>query len=176
MKKKQLEFEYRDSFLKKNKDYIVLSATFDLEKGNVEEMKQIVSERKKKRIESQPLDMPNAGSVFRNPTGNYAGSLIENANLKGYNMNGAEISKKHANFIVNTGGATGKDIINLINKDELKEKNEQILEKDKDTINNIVDKSKNWYTENKDKIFHKSKKNYESDKNTVKELYDKISN
>ena len=125
MKKEELEFEYRDSFLKKNKDYIVLSATFELEKGNIEEMKQIVSERKKKRIETQPLDMPNAGSVFRNPKDNYAGSLIEKANLKGYNINGAEISKKHANFIVNTGGATGKDIIKLINKvkKEIKEKN-----------------------------------------------------
>ena len=124
MKKEDLEFEYRDSFLKKNKDYIVLSATFKLQEGNIEEMKKIVSERKKKRIESQPLDMPNAGSVFRNPTGNYAGSLIEKANLKGYNINGAEISKKHANFIVNTGNATGKDIISLINKikQEIKEK------------------------------------------------------
>ena len=124
MKKEELEFEYRDSFLKKNKGYIVLSATFELEKGNIEEMKQIVSERKKKRITSQPLDMPNAGSVFRNPIDNYAGSLIEKANLKGYNINGAEISKKHANFIVNTGNATGKDIISLINKvkQEIKEK------------------------------------------------------
>ena len=124
MKKDELEFEYRDSFLKKNKDFVVLSATFELQKGNIEEMKQIISERKKKRIESQPLEMPNAGSVFRNPTGNYAGSLIEKANLKGYNINGAEISKKHANFIVNTGNATGKDIISLVNKiqQEIKEK------------------------------------------------------
>ena len=77
-----------------------------------------------KRLETQPLDMPYAGSVFRNPINNYAGSLIEKANLKGYNINGAEISKKHANFIVNTGNATGKDIISLINKvkQEIKEK------------------------------------------------------
>ena len=125
LKKDELEFEYRDSFLKKNKDYIVLSATFELEKGNIDEMKLIIEERKKKRISSQPLDMPNAGSVFRNPEGGYAGELIEQANLKGYNINGAEVSTKHANFIVNKGNATGKDILNLIEKiqKEIKEKN-----------------------------------------------------
>lgn len=125
MKKEELSFEYRDSFLKRNKDYIVLSATFELEEGNTEEMKELVNERKQKRISSQPLDIPNAGSVFRNPEGTYAGALIEEANLKGYNINGAEVSTKHANFIVNKGGATGEDIINLIEKiqKEIKEKN-----------------------------------------------------
>lgn len=116
MQSKELNFEYRDSFFKRNKDYIVLSATFELEKGNTEEMKQLIEERKKKRMASQPLDMPNAGSVFRNPEDMYAGALIEKANLKGYNINGAEISTKHANFIVNKGNATGKDIIELIEK------------------------------------------------------------
>ena len=69
--------------------------------------------------------MPNAGSVFRNPQNNYAGALIESANLKGYNINGAEVSTKHANFIVNKGGATGKDIVRLIEKvqTEVKKKN-----------------------------------------------------
>ena len=120
-----LDFEYRDSFIKKNKGYIVLSATFELEKGNILEMKELVEERKQKRISTQPLDLPNAGSVFRNPTGNHAGALIENADLKGYNINGAEVSTKHANFIVNKGGASGKDIIELIEKiqKEIKEKN-----------------------------------------------------
>ena len=116
MKKEELEFSYRNSFLKKNKKYIVLSATFELNEGNIEEMQRIVEERKQKRIASQPLDMPNAGSVFRNPEGNYAGALIEQANLKGYNINGAEVSTKHANFIVNKGNANGKDIIALIEK------------------------------------------------------------
>ena len=125
MQKNQLEFEYRDSFLKRNKDYIVLSATFELKKGNIQEMKHLVEERRQKRIASQPLDMPNAGSVFRNPEGFYAGALIEQANLKGYNINGAEVSQKHANFIVNSGNATGKDIVSLIEKiqKEIKEKN-----------------------------------------------------
>lgn len=124
MEKKELDFSYRDSFLKKNKDYIVLSATFELTRGNIEEMKTQIQERKRKRIESQPLDMPSAGSVFRNPANNYAGALIEKNNLKGYNINGAEVSTKHANFIVNKGNATGRDIVELINKiqKEIKEK------------------------------------------------------
>ena len=78
-------------------------------------MKKQVEERKQKRFASQPLNLPSAGSVFRNPENMYAGELIEKCNLKGYNINGAEVSTKHANFIVNVGGATGKDIIALIN-------------------------------------------------------------
>ena len=132
MKKEELEFSYRTSFLKRNKKYIVLSATFELVHGNRDEMKKLVETRMKKRIETQPLDMPNAGSVFRNPKDNYAGALIEKANLKGYNINGAEVSTKHANFIVNKNNATGKDIIMLIEKiqKEIKEKEniELILE------------------------------------------------
>ena len=126
MKNNELNFEYRDSFLKKNKEYIVLSATFELTKGNIEEMRELVEERKQKRIDSQPLELPNAGSVFRNPEGSYAGALIEKANLKGYNINDAEVSNKHANFIVNKGNATGKDIISLITKiqKEIKEQDD----------------------------------------------------
>lgn len=120
----ELEYSYRNSFLKRNKKYIVLSATFMLKDGNIEEMQKIVEERKQKRISTQPYDQANAGSVFRNPEGNTAGSLIEKANLKGYCINDAEVSTKHANFIVNKGNATGKDIIELIEKiqKEIKEK------------------------------------------------------
>ena len=125
LSKKELEFSYRTSFLKRNKKYIVLSATFQLEDGNKEEMKALIEQRMKKRTETQPLELPNAGSVFRNPEGNHAGALIEQANLKGFNINGAEVSTKHANFIVNKGNATGKDIIELIEKvqKEIKDKN-----------------------------------------------------
>lgn len=111
----QMQFSYRNSLLKANKDYIVLSTTFKLPNGNPEEMKKLAEERKYKRINSQPLNYPNAGSVFRNPEGKYAGELIEKCNLKGYNINGAEVSTKHANFIINNQNAKGKDIIALIN-------------------------------------------------------------
>lgn len=120
---KELSFSYRDSFLKKHPEYIVLSTTFELEKHDITEMKNKVIERRNKRNASQPLNLPSAGSVFRNPENMHAGELIEKSNLKGYNINGAEVSNKHANFIVNNGNATGKDIIKLINiiKEKVKE-------------------------------------------------------
>lgn len=114
LKNEDLEYTYRDSFLKKHPEYIVLSTTFELTYANSETLKNLISERRKKRIASQPLEFPSAGSVFRNPENMYAGALIEKLNLKGLNIGGAEISKKHANFIVNVGNATGKDIIKLI--------------------------------------------------------------
>lgn len=116
MTKEELEFEYRSSIFKKEKNYIVVSAYLKLTRGNKEEILEKISKRRVKRLETQPLDMPSAGSVFRNPENMHAGALIEQCGLKGYNINGAEVSTKHANFIVNTGGATGKDITKLIEK------------------------------------------------------------
>lgn len=115
MKNSELNFEYRDSFLKKNKDFICVSAVLTLEDGNKEESIELINTRRERRIATQPLEYPSAGSVFRNPEGMHAGELIEKCGLKGYNINGAEISEKHANFIVNKGNCTGKDIIELIN-------------------------------------------------------------
>lgn len=112
----ELNFSYRDSFFKKNKGYYIISATLKLNRGNKEEILEKISKRRVKRIETQPLDMPSAGSVFRNPEGMHAGELIEKIGLKGYNLNGAMVSEKHANFIVNKGNASGKDIVKLIQK------------------------------------------------------------
>ncbi len=111
-----LEYEYRDSFLKKNQGYIALSVTLELTQGNPTTMKKLIAERRLKRIAAQPLNMPSAGSVFRNPEGMYAGELIEKCNLKGYTIGGAKVSEKHANFIVNNDHATGEDILKLIDK------------------------------------------------------------
>lgn len=116
MTKESLEFNYRDSLFKRNKNYIIVSAKLKLAYGDKQEILEKITKRRVKRLESQPLDMPSAGSVFRNPEGNHAGALIEQCNLKGYNINGAEVSTKHANFIVNTGGAKGEDIVKLIEK------------------------------------------------------------
>lgn len=124
MSKEDLEFEYRSSIFKKEKDYIIVSAVLNLSRGNKEEILEKISKRRVKRLETQPLDMPSAGSVFRNPESLHAGALIEQCGLKGYNINGAEVSNKHANFIVNTGGATGKDIIKLIEKIQAEVKKE----------------------------------------------------
>jgi len=114
MVNKELDFHYRSSFLQKNKDYICLEATIKLKKGNKEEMENIVSERKKRRLESQPLEYPSAGSVFRNPEGDFAGRLIEELGYKGLEKGGAQVSTKHANFIINKGNAKAKDIKELI--------------------------------------------------------------
>lgn len=122
---KDMDFSYRNSFIKKNKDYIVLEVVLKLKPGNKEEMNAVIEKRFEKRKATQPLEYPSAGSVFRNPEGMYAGKLIEDANLKGYSIGGAMISDMHANFIVNKDNATGEDIINLINlaKDKVKENN-----------------------------------------------------
>ena len=112
----ELEFNYRESFFKYNKDYIILSCKIILSHGNKEEILELISNRRVRRMESQPLNYPSAGSVFRNPEGNYAGKLIEDCGFKGYKLGGAMVSLKHANFIINYDGATGRDIVLLINK------------------------------------------------------------
>ena len=112
----ELEFGYRNSFLKHNKDFIVLDVTLELTHGIKEEILNIINERAKKRKESQPLEYPSAGSVFRNPENDYAGRLIEEQGFKGMNINGAEVSTKHANFIINADSCKGSDIVELINK------------------------------------------------------------
>lgn len=116
MENKELDFSYRDSFFKKNKDYYIVSAQIKLKKGNKEEILEKINKRRIKRLETQPLDMPSAGSVFRNPEGMHAGELIEKCKFKGYSIKDAEVSTKHANFIINKGNAKGKEIVQLIEK------------------------------------------------------------
>ena len=89
--------------------------TLELEKGVGRSIKERIENNLKKRKDSQPLDMPSAGSVFKNPPGRFAGMLIEESGLKGKRIGGAMISPKHANFIVNAGNAKASDIIELIN-------------------------------------------------------------
>lgn len=113
LKKEEIKHSYRHTDLKE-KPWIILSATFKLEKGDKEESLALVRDRKERRLATQPLDMPSAGSVFRNPLNDHAGRLIEAAGLKGKKIGGAMVSEKHANFIVNTGDATSNDIKNLI--------------------------------------------------------------
>lgn len=116
MVNKELDFHYRTSFLKKHKDYICLEATFNLKKGNKELLEEVVNDRKKRRLESQPLEYPSAGSVFRNPKDMFSGKLIEDLGYKGYTNGGAMVSSKHANFIINYNNATAQDIKDLIDK------------------------------------------------------------
>lgn len=120
LNKEDINYSYRCTNLK---EYIILKVYFKLEKGNREELLSLIKERTEKRKASQP-NKPSAGSVFRNPEGDYAGRLIEESGLKGREIGGAKISNKHANFIVNNKNATSNDIITLINliKVTIKEK------------------------------------------------------
>lgn len=124
MKSNELEYSYRDSFLKRNKEYICIEVTLALEYEDKELIKNKMIDRRDRRISSQPVNMPSAGSVFRNPKGLSAGKLIEDIGLKGYTIGGAQISEKHANFIINKSNATYEDIISLIEytKKKVKEK------------------------------------------------------
>lgn len=110
----ELEFSYRTSLLQKKRPGICLEAVLKLEKGNREEIVAELQKNKDYRRETQPWDHPNCGSVFRNPLPHYAGQLIQESGLKGYQIGGAKISELHGNFIVNTGNATAKDVLDLI--------------------------------------------------------------
>ncbi len=112
--KSDFDFSYRMSYFQKYPGYICLSAKFKLGFGNKDEIMTLVNDRRERRILSQPLEFPSAGSVFRNPLGDFAGRLIEEAGFKGMIHGGAQVSVKHANFIVNVGGATGRDVKELI--------------------------------------------------------------
>ena len=120
--KDDISFGYRYTSLKNN--YIVLSATFICEKGNPIEVLSDIQARNEKRRDTQPLDKPSVGSIFRNPEDIPAGRLIEELGLKGMKVGGAMVSEKHANFIINNGNATFDDVIKLIDKikKEAKEK------------------------------------------------------
>ena len=118
-----LEFGYRTSFFKKNSSYYIVEVNLKLVQGDSDEILEKISKRRVKRLETQPLDMPSAGSVFRNPEGMHAGALIENCGLKGFSIGGAMVSSKHANFIVNNGNCTGMEVVQVIDrvKREVKE-------------------------------------------------------
>ena len=111
--KEQLELGYRTSKVMKE-NYVVVSALFQLEEGNEEKIQGRVDELTAKREEKQPLEYPSAGSTFKRPEGYFAGKLIQDAGLKGYSIGGAAVSSKHSGFVINKGGATAKDILDLI--------------------------------------------------------------
>ena len=109
----EMEFEYRKSLLSR-KDYIVLSAVIELQPGNVEEIKEIMADYSNRRSTKQPLNFPSAGSTFKRPEGHFAAKLIDDCGLRGLNLRGAQVSDKHCGFVINSGGATAKDILDLM--------------------------------------------------------------
>ena len=136
LNKDELDFSYRHSRLMEE-NLICLSATLKLENKDISLIEEVVNKRKEKRMETQPLEYPSAGSVFRNPFNDFAGRLVEECNLKGKQIGGAMISLKHANFIINKDNATGKDVLDLINlaKKEVKEKFNIELKQEQELFN-----------------------------------------
>ena len=114
LENKEMNFHYRSSFLQTHRDYVCLEVILKLNVGKREAIEDVIRERRERRVVSQPLEYPSAGSVFRNPEGGFAGQLIEESGLKGMTKGGAMISDKHANFVINYKDATSSDIKYLI--------------------------------------------------------------
>ena len=114
IQKKDLNFSYRQSSF--NKDDILLSAKFNLKKADKDIIKENFIEAQSGRKKSQPLNKRSAGSLFKNPKNNSAGKLLDEAGLKGLSIGDAKISKKHANFFINDGDASSRDMLMLIKK------------------------------------------------------------
>ncbi len=108
----KLELGYRTSVIPK-RGYLVLEAEFALAEGSMEEIKAVMDDLAFRRKDKQPIEFPSAGSTFKRPEGYFAGKLIEDSGLKGFTVGGAQVSEKHAGFVINKGGATAADIYNL---------------------------------------------------------------
>lgn len=109
----ELSLGYRHSVYTDN-GFTVVSAVLKLKKGNADEIKAAMDDKLFRRRDKQPLEFPSAGSTFKRPEGYFAGALIEECGLKGYTVGGAQVSEKHAGFVINRGGATSDDILRLI--------------------------------------------------------------
>lgn len=109
----QMELGYRTSVFAKNGD-IVLSAQIQLQPGNVDEIRSYMEDLKERRTTKQPLEFPSAGSTFKRPEGYFAGQLIQETGLRGFQVGGAQVSEKHCGFVINKDNATAADIMALI--------------------------------------------------------------
>lgn len=115
----ELKLGYRTSVIPK-KGYLVLEAVVSLTEGNMEEIKAVMDDLAFRRKDKQPLEFPSAGSTFKRPEGYFAGKLIEDCGLKGFSVGGAQVSEKHAGFVINKGGAKANDIYCLCKEVEKK--------------------------------------------------------
>lgn len=113
VKGEDMDFGYRHSILEETGD-IVLSVTYKLAKGDRQEIQSTMAELTQKRNEKQPVQYPSAGSFFKRPEGHFAGKLVQDAGLKGLTVGGAQVSQLHSGFVINVGGATATDIIDLM--------------------------------------------------------------
>ena len=113
LKNEELELGYRTSIVAK-KNYIVLEAEYQLQVGDKADIRAKMDELKLQRVTKQPLEYPSAGSTFKRPEGYFAGKLIQDAGLRGFQVGGAQVSEKHCGFVINTGNATAADIMELM--------------------------------------------------------------
>lgn len=113
IQKENLELGYRTSIIAR-KNYIVLEASIELKQGEMEEIKSRMDELKEKRTGKQPLEYPSAGSTFKRPEGYFAGKLIQDAGLRGFQVGGAQVSEKHCGFVINKDNAAASDIVELM--------------------------------------------------------------
>lgn len=109
----EMNFRYRGSVVE-DEGYIVLEAVMKLKEGNLEEIQTRIDELSVQRKTKQPIEFPSAGSTFKRPEGYFAGKLIQDSGLRGYKVGGAQVSEKHCGFVINAGGATAADVIQLI--------------------------------------------------------------
>ena len=109
----EMNFRYRGSVVE-DEGYIVLEAVMELKEGNLEEIQARIDELSIQRKTKQPIEYPSAGSTFKRPEGYFAGKLIQDAELRGYRVGGAQVSEKHCGFVINAGGATAADVMQLM--------------------------------------------------------------
>lgn len=114
LSKEEMVFDYRKSILQEHKDWILVEATFTMTPRNPQEIMKVLDKRKEKRMSTQPWNFASAGSIFRNPDEKPAWQYIDECDLRGYEIGGAQVSPKHSNFIVNNGYASARDILELI--------------------------------------------------------------
>lgn len=111
-----LEFSYRHSIFKDHPDWVIIGAQLELEPGDKGQIEAKMRELNSARREKQPLEYPSAGSTFKRPEGHFAAKLIDDCGLKGFTVGGAQVSEKHGGFVINKGGATAADVLELIEK------------------------------------------------------------
>ena len=124
LKKDELAFSYRHSILQDHPHWIALACKLKMSKKEPNEIKELMEERYKRRVSTQPLNMPSAGSCFRNPDTKFAWEIIDELGYRGYQLNGIKVSDKHSNFIVNNGGGTAEDFLKIVYdiQDKVKDK------------------------------------------------------
>ena len=124
----ECEYSYRTSIFQKHPDWIILAVRLKLTPKDPEEIRELMESRRARRMASQPLDKPSCGSVFRNPEGQNAWALIDGIGYRGHRNGGAEVSSKHCNFIINTGHATAKEYLSLVEEIQQKVKEKYGIE------------------------------------------------